>query len=303
MIIQINLKVIFTENYPAEVPIIEILDKQSFLIPKYLINKISAQLSEWENNIKKNASLLKYGMLEDLISELLDLIEKFKFINTFSEQEKESAKLLFNNRNKNQQPRNIIPYPKTCSFTWNPNGQLLAFNYHKIDFSQLKQSDKIISNFNDLDDWVKYCKSKDYRNNKFSKSENKLFEEDSNVIIYDKLRDLVDWKAIIDDGESAILNSINKAESFPNLFASNIAIDIQQDHFGGGETMKRKLSMLFIEEMNFPGGNNQALHYGHNSSGNYNNCLTYLNQNNDDSNLCLINENTPLNNSGSLGIA
>jgi len=313
LIIQINLKVNFPENYPNEIPSIEILDKQSFLIPKYLINNLTQKLSEWEKKLNKNPLLLKYGMLEDLITELMDLIEKSKFINEFGEQEKESAKLLLNNRNKNQQ-HNIIPYPKTCSFTWNPNGQLLAFSYNKIDFAQLKQSDKIISNFNDLDDWVRYCKSKDQRNNKFSKSETKLFEEDNNVLVYEKLRDLIDWKSMIDSEENAILNSINRMESLPTLFANNVVLDIQQEHLAGTALIKKNLNMLFIEDLNFYAANaaNGTLNAAERNHGalisNLHNSVSFSNLNphhnvfNDVNNsLCLINVNTPDNKSLSLG--
>lgn len=253
-------------------------------------------------------------MLEDLIADLMDLIEKSKFINEFGEQEKESAKLLLNNRNKNQQ-HNIIPYPKTCSFTWNPNGQLLTFSYHKIDFAQLKQSDKIISNFNDLDDWIKYCKSKDYRNNKFSKSENKLFEEENNLIVYDKLRDLIDWKSMIDSEENAILNSINRMESLPNLFVNNVALDIQQEHFAGSALIKKNLNNLFLEDLSFYAANaaaNGPLNsnaVNHCSINNNVHCSVSLSNFNNHHNvfqdaynsMCLVNENTPANNSVSLG--
>lgn len=307
MIIQINLKVIFPENYPNEIPSIEILDKQSFLIPKYLINNITQKLSEWEKKLYKNNLLLKYGMLEDLLGELMELIEKSKFVNTFGEQEKESTKLLFNNRNKNQH-HSIIPYPKTCSFTWNPNGQLLTFGYHKIDFNQLKQTDKIVSNFNDLDDWVKYCKSKDYRNNKFSKSENKLFEEENNIIIYDKLRDLIDWKSMIDSEENAILNSINRIESLPNLFMNNVALDIQQEHFAGNTLIKKNLNMLFLEDLFASPGNNNVNNYGSNINAHSSVSMCNLNNfhnifNNEADNLYLVNnENKYTNNSVNLGI-
>jgi len=299
---QINLKVIFTDNYPNEIPNIDILDKQSFLIPKYLINNISKKLGEWEKKLYKNQPLLKNGMLEDLVTVLMEIIES-NFINTFSEQDKESAKLLFMNTNKNQQ-KNIILYPKTCSFSWNPNGQLLAFSYHKIDFSQLKQSDKIITNFNDLDDWVKYCKSKDYRNNKFSKSENKLFEEENNVIVYEKLRDLIDWKSIIDTEENAILNSINKIESLPNIFTGNVALDIHQEHFSGcnnNNNLKKNMNLLFMEDLNNLGINqNFSQTHIHNSlsiNNFHNNNHTF----NDTYNMLVANENTSANNSVSYG--
>jgi hypothetical protein len=242
-------------------------------------------------------------MLEDLIAELMDLIEISKFVNTFGEQEKESAKLLFNNRNKNQQ-HSIIPYPKTCSFAWNPNGELLTFSYHKIDFAQLKQTDKIISNFNDLDDWVKYCKSKDYRNNKFSKSENKLFEEENNIIVYDKLRDLIDWKSMIDSEENAILNSINRIESLPNLFMNNVVLDIQQEHFAGNALNKKNLNMLFFEDFFAPNnsGNNHSLITNAHNSVSLCNLNNHHNVFNEANSLCLINnENTPANNSLNLG--
>jgi len=229
MIIQINLKLTFTENYPYEIPEITLLDTQSILFPKYLRSALLDKISEWKKNLQKNPELIKIGIINELILQLLDLIEKNKFNITFSETEIDNRNFSYNIAKG--QENNIIPYPKTCGFCWNPNGQILSFNYHKIDFSNLKKSDKIISNFNDLDDWIQYCKSTDKRK-KFSKKENKLFDDDINMIIYDKFTDLIDVKSIIETEESSVLLNINKRESLPILFNRNIGMEIQQDHYG-----------------------------------------------------------------------
>ena len=251
---QINLKITFPENYPNDDPIYEILDKQSILIPKNLIADVQNKLSEYEKKIIENNRISKIELVEDLISELLEMTEKTKFTSVFSEQEKESAKLLFNNKNKIQEI-SIIPYPKTSSFTWNPNGQILAFQYNKIDFTQLKQSDKTISYCKDLEDWVKFSLSKD--RNKFFKSENKLIEDDNNSIIFEKLRDLVDWKDMGEMEDAVILNSINKIESLPNLFMNNVALDIQQDHFSNNINKNFNLNLL-IDDVNLNNNYNDS---------------------------------------------
>lgn len=308
------MKITIPDNYPNEIPNIEILDKQSFLIPKILIANLTQRLNEWENKIKseinssnKNMIANKTGMLEDLISQLMDIMEKQKLINSFPEQDKDSTKLLFNNRAKNQQ-NYIILYPKTFSFCWNPNGQILTFQYHKIDFSQIKQSDKIISNFNDLDDWVNYCKSTDNRNNKFSKTENKLFEDENNYIVYDKIRDLVDWKNMIDSEDAAVLSSINRMESLPNLFMSNMVNDIQEEHFSSNiYNNKKDLTKFLLEDMNLMNHNYPIHALSTNILTSNLSCLksTYNNifssETNDPNDLYLINESTPRNNSQILG--
>ena len=70
------------------------IDKQSILIPKNLIADVQNKLSEYEKKIIENNRISKIELVEDLISELLEMTEKTKFTSVFSEQEKESAKLL-----------------------------------------------------------------------------------------------------------------------------------------------------------------------------------------------------------------
>lgn len=261
-----------------------------------------------ENN-KNVTPCSNLGMMEELISELMEMMEKRKLLNAFPEQENDSVKRLHITRNKNQL-HFLILYPKTSSFCWNSNGQILTFQYHKIDFNQIKQSDKIISNFNDLDDWIKYCKSTDDRNNKFSKTENKLFEDDNSFVIHEKLRDLIDWKSMTDEADNEeILNSINSLESLPNLLMSNMLDDIQKEHFLNNDFNKKTINRLLLEELNLVNCSSNPTNILNMNL--LSNTISFLNTDinykktlfeNDPNDLYLIHESTPINCSQVIGM-
>ena len=94
----------------------------------------------------------------------------------------------------------------------------------------MNQADKLITNFNNLDDWIKFCGANDERS-KFSRRENKLIEDEKELIITEKLRHIVDWKSMFDYDDNMILNSINRIDSLPNLFNNNNTFDYRQEHF------------------------------------------------------------------------
>jgi hypothetical protein len=155
--------------------------------------------------------------------------------------------LLFKKQKLGSDQASIIPYIKTCSFAWSPHGHILTFNYNKIDVKSLKPEEKIINNFNNLEDWVKFAKA-DCRS-KFSRTENKLIEDDNEIIITDKLKKIVDWNNMMELEESQILSSVNKIESLPSLFMSNLLSDLQSEHYPSSVIRKDKNSQN-IYDMN-----------------------------------------------------
>jgi hypothetical protein len=106
---------------------------------------------------------------------------------------------------------------------------MVTFHYNKVDVKQLKPAEKIISSFNNLEDWVKYCKADE--TNKFSRTENKLIDDDSDIIITDKLKKIVDWNNLMEVDESQIISSINRIESLPTLFMNTLNNELQMEHF------------------------------------------------------------------------
>jgi hypothetical protein len=153
---------------------------------------------------------------------------------------------LFKKQKLGSEQASVIPYIRTCSFAWSPQGHILTFNYNKIDVKALKPEEKIINNFNNLEDWVKFAKA-DSRS-KFSRTENKLIEEDSDIIITDKLKKIVDWNNIMEIEENQILSSVNKVDSLPNLFMSNLLNDFQMEHYPS--SIRKDKNVQNIYDMN-----------------------------------------------------
>jgi hypothetical protein len=226
-LITIKIKVTYNDNYPKTLPSVDFENKyESFLIDRTLISNISNEISIWQaksqNEINNNlisGSITNPNFLEKLITNLMKIISSARLY--LEENADDNAKRLLKKQGKSvTEESSILPYVRTCSFAWGPKGQILTFHYNKIDFKQLKPNDKSISNFNNLEDWIKFCEAKDGRT-KFSKSENKLIEEESDLIITDSLRSIVDWKSMMELDDNLILNAINRVDSLPNIFLHN----------------------------------------------------------------------------------
>ena len=134
----------------------------------------------------------------------------------------------------------------------------MTFHYNKLDVKQLKPTEKIITNFNNLEDWVKYCKADE--TNKFSRTENKLIDDDSDIIITDKLKKIVDWNNIMDEDATQIVNSINRIDSLPSLFLNNFPNDIQLEHYPTISVRKNEKD-YFMNVLDYTSINNSSHAY------------------------------------------
>jgi len=100
---------------------------------------------------------------------------------------------------------------------------LLFFKSHKIDFKTLKSIDKVIKKEADLIDWIKcYSENK----SKFSRSDYKLLEEESETLIIDEFKSFIEWRGFNQLDDDYIIKSINRNESMPNILKFNEGNDI-----------------------------------------------------------------------------
>jgi hypothetical protein len=219
--------------------------------------------------IKKNetVSITISDPLKDLLKACLNYSTKLLgklSKNLYKKRENDdNAKLLFK-KQKAVEQQNIVPYVRTCSFCWSPCGNIVTFHYNKLDVKQLKPTEKIITNFNNLEDWVKYCKADE--TNKFSRTENKLIDDDSDIIITDKLKKLVDWNNLMDVDEAQIVSSINRVDSLPSLFLNNFNTDIQIEHFPTILSNRKNEKDYFLNVLDYsnPNSSNTFLEQNYN---------------------------------------
>ncbi len=100
---------------------------------------------------------------------------------------------------------------------------MLFFKSHKIDFKTLKSIDKVIKKEADLIDWIKcYSENK----SKFSRSDYKLLEEESETLIIDEFKSFIEWRGFNQLDDDYIIKSINRNESMPNILKFSEGNDI-----------------------------------------------------------------------------
>jgi hypothetical protein len=116
-----------------------------------------------------------------------------------------------------------IPYIRSNGICWGPNGSLVTFKSNKIDFKTLKASEKMIKKESDLIDWINsYSGNK----SKFSRSDNKLLEEDSDTLIAEEFKSFIEWRGFNQLDDDFIIKSINRKESLPNIIKYNESQDL-----------------------------------------------------------------------------
>lgn len=117
-----------------------------------------------------------------------------------------------------------IPYIRSNGICWGPNGNLIFFKSNKIDFKTLKAIDKVIKKEADLIDWIKcYSENK----SKFSRSDYKLLEEETESLIVEEFKDFLEWKGFNQLDDDFIIKSINRNESMPNILKLNENIELE----------------------------------------------------------------------------
>ena len=160
---------------------------------RYELNEILKQSIEiFDRNKKLNKSLIKF------IDDLINIIKS------------------------NSLPKNIVPYVKTCTFTWTLDGKIILFKNNQIDFKQLKQSDKEITSSTHLKNFVKFCVDKN-PSIKQIQNNDKLIEEDDeeiNHIISLPLSKVINWGFSFERDINEILNYLNHSQSLPSIFVN-----------------------------------------------------------------------------------
>ena len=160
---------------------------------KYELNEILKQSIEiFDRNKSLNKSLMKF------IDDLINLIKS------------------------NSLPKNIVPYVKTCTFTWTLDGKIILFKNNQIDFKQLKQNDKEITSSNHLKNFVKFCIDKN-PSIKQIQNNDKLIEEDDEEIKYITslpLSKVINWEFSFEKDINEILNYLNHSQSLPSIFVN-----------------------------------------------------------------------------------
>ena len=160
---------------------------------KYELNEILKQTIEiFDRNKSLNKSLMKF------IDDLINLIKS------------------------NSLPKNIVPYVKTCTFTWTLDGRIILFKNNQIDFKQLKQNDKEITSSNHLKNFVKFCIDKN-PSIKQIQNNDKLIEEDDEETKYITslpLSKVINWEFSFEKDINEILNYLNHSQSLPSIFVN-----------------------------------------------------------------------------------
>ena len=160
---------------------------------------LKESIKKFESNKNQNKSLINF------IDELINLVKS-------------------NSLSKKEYFKKTVPYMKTCTFSWIPNGQIIFFQYNKIDFKQLKEKDKEITSSTNLKNWSKFCLNKN-ASIKQILNDDKLIEEEEEEeikqIITQPLYKVINWDFSFDTDINEIFNYINSPLSLPTIFANN----------------------------------------------------------------------------------
>ena len=205
---------------------------------RYELNEILRQsIQIFDKNKNPNKSIMK------LIDELINIIKS------------------------NSSPKNIVPYIKTCTFTWTLDGKIILFKNNQIDFKQLKQNDKEITSLTHLKNFVKFCVDKN-PSIKQIQNNDKLIEEDDeeiNHIVSLPLSKVINWEFSFERGINEILNYLNHSQSLPSIFVNkskskneienkNILINYeppQRTNTGASNELNNKQKKLFYDINNY----------------------------------------------------
>jgi len=58
--------------------------------------------------------------------------------------------------------KNFVAYPRSCSFAWNNRGNLVTFSYHKYDYTKLENKKKIEGEKKNQQKFPKEIQGKDF---------------------------------------------------------------------------------------------------------------------------------------------